>query len=198
MTSYKSIIPKNTTDVDQGDFYWFRTGFTGEEIDRINSFANNYEFRDGKIFSGVNDGSVRRSKLKWLPSTNDSRWLYDKMYDYAVQANDACYKFRLHYAEDNMQYTLYEGNSNGKYDWHIDIGTGLNCLRKLSAVLLLSDPSEFEGGLLQVWTSSQPRTVPLEKGSIVFFPSFMLHRVTPVTSGERRTLVFWMGGDHYM
>lgn len=198
MANYKCIIEKDTSDVDQGDFYWFRTGFSNEEIDEINKFAENYEFRDGQVFSGVNDGSVRRSKLKWLPPTKDSNWLYKKMYDLATTANDSCYKFRLHYAEDSMQYTLYEGQSQGKYDWHIDIGTGRNSLRKLSAVLLLSDPSEFEGGELQVWTSSVPRTVPLQKGSVVFFPSFMLHRVTPVTSGERRTLVFWMGGDHYM
>ena len=198
MASYKCIIKKDTSDVDQGDYYWFRKGFSDEEIDGINKIADNYEFRDGQVFSGVNDGSIRKSKLKWLPSNQESGWLYKKMFDLANQANNACYKFRLHYAEDSMQYTLYEGNSAGKYDWHIDIGHGVNSLRKLSAVLLLSDPSEFEGGELQIFTSSNPRSVPLEKGSIVFFPSFMLHRVTPVTSGERRTLVFWMGGDHYM
>ena len=126
MTEYKCIIPRNTTDVDQGDFYWFRTGFSNEDIDKINKFSENYQFRDGQVFSGVNDGSVRRSKLKWLPATQDSKWLYKKMFDLANKANDACYKFRLHYAEDNMQYTLYEGESQGKYDWHIDIGTGRN------------------------------------------------------------------------
>ena len=74
---------------------------------------------------------------------------------------------------------------------------GTNSLRKLSAVLLLTDPSEFEGGELQIFTSNQPRTVPLKKGSIVFFPSFFLHRVTEVTKGNRQTLVLWIGGDHY-
>ena len=197
MTSYRNIIEKNTSDVDQGDFYWFRSGFSDEEIDRIHSFARNYEYREGQIFNGVNDGSVRRSKLKWLPSREDSAWLYRKMFELANKANDECYKFRLHYALDDMQYTLYEGDTNGKYDWHIDIGTGNNSLRKLSAVLLLTDPSEFTGGELQVFTSSAPRTVPLEKGSVVFFPSFLLHRVTAVTSGKRQTLVFWMGGDHF-
>ena len=59
MANYKCIIEKDTSDVDQGDFYWFRTGFSNEEIDEINKFAENYEFRDGQVFSGVNDGSVR-------------------------------------------------------------------------------------------------------------------------------------------
>ena len=79
MASYRNIIEKDTSDVDQGDFYWFRSGFSDEEIDRIHSFAGNYEYREGQIFNGVNDGSVRRSKLKWLPSSEDSAWLYRKM-----------------------------------------------------------------------------------------------------------------------
>ena len=71
-------------------------------------------------------------------------------------------------------------------------------MRKLSAVLLLTDPSEFEGGVLQIFTSVQPQDVPLKKGSIVFFPSFFLHRVTQLTKGKRQTLVVWLGGDHYI
>ena len=90
----------------------------------------------------------------------------------ANQVNDTNFKFRLHYVEDAIQYTLYEANCGGKYDWHIDIGKGVNSPRKLSAVVLLTDPSEFEGGVLQIFTSVQPENVPLKKGSIVFFPSF--------------------------
>jgi PKHD-type hydroxylase len=197
MVNYKHIINKNIDDVDQSTYFLFKDGFSDEEINRINIFADMFKYKESSVFNGVNDGSIRKSKLKWLPDTKDSAWFYTKMFELANIANNDCYKFRLHYAEDHMQYTLYEGNSNGKYDWHIDIGSGVNALRKLSAVLLLTDPSEFTGGELQIFSTNVPVTVPLVKGSIVFFPSFLLHRVTPVTSGERKTLVFWMGGDHY-
>ena len=197
MISSKIIVPKNLESVDQSNYYWFHDGFSNEEIDKIHEYADKFEYREGQIFSGFQTDKVRRSKLKWLAPNNECRWLYQKIFDLANTANDACFKFKLHYAEDAFQYTLYEANCAGKYDWHIDIGQGTNSLRKLSAVLLLTDPSEFEGGELQIFTSNQPRTVPLKKGSIVFFPSFFLHRVTEVTKGNRQTLVLWIGGDHY-
>ena len=194
MASYRNIIEKDTSEVDQGDFYWFRSGFSDEEIDRIHSFAENYEYREGQIFNGVNDGSVRRSKLKWLPSSQESAWLYKKMFELANKANDACYKFRLHYALDDMQYTLYEGNSNGKYDWHIDTDKGEASLRKISFTLQLSDPSEYEGGDLEFMTSRDTLQAPKKQYTSVIFPSYLLHRVTPVTRGVRKSLVLWVGG----
>jgi len=198
MSNYKNIINKNLADVNQANYYWFKNAFTDDEIDKIHNFASKYEFRKGGIGKEGTINKIRNSKIKWLPSKSESEWLYEKIFDYTKKANDAVYKFRLHYSEDSFQYSLYEGNVNGKYDWHLDIGMGSLALRKLSGVLLLSDPSEFEGGELQIFKGSNPVTVPLKKGSLVFFPSFMLHRVTPVTSGERRTLVFWIGGDHYL
>lgn len=191
----KKIVIPTDVKVDQSNYYWFKNGFTDADIECIETMAKEYDFRDGKTFS--KNSNIRRSKIKWLHPTAISNWLYVKMYKLAKKANDACYRFRLHHAEDSMQYTLYEGENEGKYDWHIDIGMGSNAFRKLSAVLLLSDPTEFEGGLLQIYTG-RLQTVPLQKGSVVFFPSFLLHRVTPVISGKRKTLVCWIGGDHYL
>ena len=64
--------------------------------------------------------------------------------------------------------------------------------------MLLSDPSEFEGGELQVKTcSDQISTLETKKGRAWFFPSYTLHRVTPVTKGVRRSLVLWSGGPEF-
>ena len=196
--SQKIIIPKQLDSIDQGNYYWFANGFNDEEIDRIHKHADNLSYIKSGIFRNHSVEEVRRSKLKWLYHNKECEWLYKKIFDLANQANEATFKFRLHYVEDAIQYTLYEANSAGKYDWHIDIGKGKNSLRKLSAILLLTDPSEFEGGILQIFTSVQPEDIPLKKGSIVFFPSFFLHRVTEVTKGNRQTLVIWLGGDHYI
>ena len=196
--SQKIIIPKEIDSIDQGNYYWFVNGFSDEEIDRIHKYANKFPYVESGIFRNHSVEQVRRSKLKWLHPNKECEWLYKKIFDLANKANDENYKFRLHYVEDAIQYTLYEANFAGKYDWHIDIGKGINSLRKLSAVLLLTDPSEFEGGTLQIFTSVQPQDIPLKKGSIVFFPSFFLHRVTELTKGKRQTLVVWLGGDHYI
>ena len=70
--------------------------------------------------------------------------------------------------------------------------------RKLTLVLQLSDPSEYEGGELQSLTSLQPGTVNKKKGIIAAFPSWTLHQVTPVTKGVRKTLVIWVAGPQFI
>ena len=69
--------------------------------------------------------------------------------------------------------------------------------RKVSVIVQLSDTSEYKGGELQINTGGQIKTIPKVKGSVVIFPSYLLHRVTPVTTGLRKSLVLWAGGGHY-
>ena len=70
--------------------------------------------------------------------------------------------------------------------------------RKLSCTIELSDHGvDYEGGKLQANKGNGITELPQGKGTATFFPSFFIHRVTPVTMGERRSLVLWIGGDHY-
>jgi PKHD-type hydroxylase len=80
----------------------------------------------------------------------------------------------------------------------MDIGAENECTRKLSLVVQLSSPDEYEGGGLEIMASSEPVQVTKEKGLICAFPSFILHRVTPVTKGTRRTLVIWIAGPDFV
>jgi predicted 2-oxoglutarate/Fe(II)-dependent dioxygenase YbiX len=91
------------------------------------------------------------------------------------------------------QYTVY-GVGDG-YGWHIDCGS-LN-RRKLSFTLQLSDPADYDGGELEIWTGAEPQVMPKEKGTLIAFPSFMLHRVKPVTRGVRKALVIWASGEPF-
>ena len=81
--------------------------------------------------------------------------------------------------------------------WHQDIGYGRSNQRKLAMTVQLSDPSEYEGGDFQVWIGgdeSNIQTIPRKKGDIAIFPAYLMHRVTPITRGHRKCLVFWTGG----
>jgi len=72
--------------------------------------------------------------------------------------------------------------------------------RKVSMVVQLSDPSEYEGGELQYFKGGNPEnseSIMKMKGLTVVFPSYMMHRVTPITKGVRKSLVLWLGGEHY-
>jgi PKHD-type hydroxylase len=70
-------------------------------------------------------------------------------------------------------------------------------VRKLSLSLLLND--DFEGGEFHInqGNEKQPIIVPTKKGRAILFPSFMIHRVTPVTKGIRRSLVVWVLGPKF-
>ena len=90
--------------------------------------------------------------------------------------------------------------SNGFYGWHQDESMGscnvMGLTRKLSASLILSDPSEYEGGDL-ILRLAEEVVVPKTQGTLVVFPSYTIHQVTPVTSGERFSAVAWALGNEW-
>ena len=114
-----------------------------------------------------------------------------------------------------MQYGIY--SDGGHYDWHIDNypapipittrrslsgNSTMMVNRKISVTIFLNDPDEYEGGELDIETDgprADPRynTFKLSKGSIVVFPSNRWHRVRPVTSGVRKSLVAWVFGPPF-
>merc|ERR1712130_546454 len=98
-----------------------------------------------------------------------------------------------------IQFAVYNASDKGEYNWHQDTGVyGKTAKRTLSAVVQLSPPDDYEGGRLQV-RNYQYRIVepPRTRGSIVFFRSFLIHRVTPVTKGVRRSLAIWIEGQDF-
>ena len=97
------------------------------------------------------------------------------------------------------QYAEYlEG---GFYNWHMDSNIRMAAMppvRKISMTLLLTDPKDFEGGELELFIGnkldSKENKINIKQGEAVFFASFLLHRVAPVTKGNRKALVMWFGG----
>ena len=97
---------------------------------------------------------------------------------------------------EDFQYTVYHGSDGGHYDWHVDLGD-LARLRKLSLSLQLTDPSEYEGCELQIHDGRRVETAPRERGTVIVFPSYVLHRVTPITRGVRKAVVVWTTGPKF-
>lgn len=144
---------------------------------------------DGQV-----DNVIRKTKISWIEYNKDSEWLYDKLGFIARQLNGIHYDFDLSGLAENMQYTVYD-EVGSHYDWHMDKGVmGSLPPRKLSLVLQLSDPSEYEGGDLLLLYGKDPVAMERSKGLVVGFPSWILHKVTPITRGARRTLVLWVNG----
>jgi PKHD-type hydroxylase len=121
-------------------------------------------------------------------------WFGSDMFFYGIKANLDCkWGFHLDSCEA-VQFAQYESSQH--YNWHIDTFflSAKDYDRKVTVICLMNDPSEFEGGKLEMRFEQKEHTVPLNKGTIVAFPSFIEHRVTPVTSGTRYTATMWVNG----
>ena len=113
-----------------------------------------------------------------------------------VEANNVMWKFDLSTMNEQIQYTEYYGSNEGGYEWHMDCGEKIQNQRKISVTVQLSDSNEYEGGDLE-FNIGRKLTAQRGIGTAVIFPSFYLHRVTPVTSGIRKSFVLWVGGEPY-
>jgi PKHD-type hydroxylase len=196
---------------DPQQWYWFKEGLTKEEVSKIIKLASELPVErattigsDGEAIEGNDPEGVRSSMVKWVPQNRDWDWLYKRLIGFAEEANNNLWQFDLHSAPEQIQYTEYYAHENGHYDWHQDIGPGeLPSRRKVSITIQLSDSDEYEGGELQITSGGDTSndwgatTCPRGRGVAVLFPSYMMHRVSPVTKGTRRSLVLWVGGSHY-
>ena len=190
------VQPEN----DPQQYYWFEKGFTPAELDKIYKDVANIPFEKATIIGGEDteiDKTVRSSSIKWIPQSNEWSWLYDKLTGMASEANKALWDFDLISAIELIQYTEYYDVEGGHYDWHQDIGPGDASKRKVSITVQLSESDEYDGGDLQIWPGGKIKTAERVLGGVTVFPSCLLHRVTPVTKGVRKSLVFWVGGIPY-
>jgi len=178
-------------------YVWWEGAFNEQELNWLQTKAREAK-QDAYVgeqgVGGVNP-DIRRSQVSWLSNTSDTRWVFEKLGFVASRLNANNFGFDLTGFGEPLQLTHYSQSENGMYGWHQDYGGSIS--RKLSLVLQLSDPSEYEGGNLQVKTGSEPQTVRKQRGLIAAFPSYVLHQVTPVTQGNRQSLVAWVSGPQF-
>jgi len=136
--------------------------------------------------------SMRTSNQSWLCWDT---WVAGIMHNIFISANNDFFKYDLDHFDSGIQATKYEVGQ--KYGWHVDDGDSIKKPRKLSMSLVLG--SEFTGGELEIFDSFQNKnlTYDIKPGNVVIFPSWMSHRVKPVTSGTRYSLVAWMNGPEF-
>lgn len=169
-----------------------RTGcFTPDECARVVEMGAAIRKRSG-IARGEHDG-IRDSRVCFITPGPDTAWIYARLEELVMAANRQ-FQFHLTGFHEPLQIAEYE--SGGHYDWHVDIGTDVTSGRKLSASVQLSDGDSYEGGdleFLNVKLVKPQRSI----GSLTIFPSYLAHRVTPVTRGVRHSLVAWVHGDSF-
>lgn len=180
---------------------WTLDFLSQEDCDKVEKYCAELVTSEGSIDAGLaiqnyqQNSDIRESKVGWLAQSQETERLYKMVADFVRGVNQSYYGFRLNGFEEKIQYAEYP-EGHGHYDWHLDIGPKAN-FRKLSLVIQLSDPESYEGGELQIMKSKTIDVAPRKRGAIVVFPSFILHRVTPVTKGVRKSLAIWISGPPF-
>ena len=144
---------------------------------------------------GGTDTKKRVTTISWIPF-KEMGHMYVDLNNFIQKANENHFGFGDIQVTENAQFTEYP--EGGFYDWHMDCDVNMDHeppVRKISMTLLLNDPSEFEGGDLELMAPG--KFAELKQGHAIIFASFLNHRVNPVTKGMRQSLVCWFGGKPF-
>lgn len=179
-------------------FAFWEGGFSESQCFQIKEIGEKLIPQVAIVGEGRVDKEIRRSKTSWLACNDETMWVYDKLAWIVRQLNGQFFQFDIQGFKEDLQYTVYSSEDKGHYDYHMDNGFWADrAPRKLSLVLQLSSPDEYEGGDLELLTGSEPFKARRDLGILYAFPSYILHRVTPVTKGTRRSLVAWLTGPRF-
>lgn len=143
------------------------------------------------------DHSYRSSTIRWM-DVEMEKAIVDRMMHFVWRSNRSNFGVEI-VGPFDLQFTEYLGTQKGKYDWHQDVWleSPRPYDRKLSVVVQLSDPENYKGGEFEFFGIAAPGASFAPRGSLLIFPSFLQHRVLPVTSGTRHSLVSWIEGPRW-
>jgi PKHD-type hydroxylase len=171
------------------------------EVQIVENFLSDKELTTGEIGSEGRTLENRKSKIHFFGYSQETKWLFEKINRVIENVNEEYYNFDLN-GYDSIQYSEYRAEDDGRYNFHIDFmhdAIPQNeydfMTRKLSFSLLLND--DYVGGDFEFTFGEKPLQHKLRKGDIILFPSFFMHRVTPVTEGVRKSLVSWVTGPKF-
>lgn len=183
--------------------YWDNV-FTDDELNHIERYCDSFETELGTTFGADSEEEYKKhrvSDVRFFEREDDNSWIFDRLNDTIQQMNAKFYGFDLN-GYNMFQYTKYDASKVGRYDWHTDMefdtshDTGIEP-RKLSIIMPLNE--DYEGGEFQINMSNEhsPAIIKQKRGRVIGFPSFLLHRVTPLTRGIRKSIVIWVVGPKF-
>ena len=179
--------------LDQVNFsaFW-KDAFSKEECQKIIDIAKNKGLIKGTT---VGKSDARESKISWLFPSDNMDWAFRRVTDIVLNLNERFFKFDLFGLNEGFQFTNYKAPS-GKYGKHMDMGINM-AVRKMSVSIQLTDPKEYKGGELYLYQGEKGDLMDKTQGTLIMFPSYVLHEVMPVTKGERNSLVTWVTGKQF-
>ena len=183
---------------DFADFVLYEGAFSLPEVDTICGYWESEKVKAAAVNKNQREhlsSEIRETDVQFLQPTAQHNWIYDRLTQCIVGANESRYRFDLQGFYEPLQLAKYRVGQF--FDWHYDFGAGIASIRKLSISVQLSDDDEYAGGDLQFRVNTETHDTPRKKGTVAVFPSFITHRVTPITMGARFSIVGWATGRPY-
>ncbi|WP_339949146.1 2OG-Fe(II) oxygenase [uncultured Albimonas sp.] len=172
--------------------------FSPEDCAQVVALADDASLAEARLVGGRRQSEIRRARIAWIEDLPETDWISSRLARAFAEANRAAFDFAVESFEERAQVALYDGSEQGGFDWHSDVGEGpLARRRKLTVVVQLSAPDDYEGGELELNGDGRPRVADRAQGAAVAFPAFALHRVAPVTRGRRWSLTLWAHGPTF-
>lgn len=179
--------------------FWtvFAEAFSLAECAQLCDLFARLDAQEGGLVAGRFDNKVRQSALVWLPESEDVSWVHARMARLAADANAQLFNYALDGFDEQLQMAAY--GPGHYYDWHIDRGRGSTAgRRKLTLSVQLTQPDAYVGGELEINADGHPFQAPRAQGTAVAFAATTLHRVAPIISGQRHSLVAWVHGPNFV
>ena len=176
---------------------YYKCSLPVELIDLAKAELLNVEGFDAttEIDASKKDHAVRNTFVRFAPEWH---WFNGILYQAGIEANSKMnWKFDINQRE-TIQFAEYKNNQH--YNWHMDtfLMSGKATDRKVTVVCVMSNPEEYVGGSLQIKDLVGEVHAPeLKKGDVIVFPSFLIHRVTPVAAGTRYSAALWLSGPAF-
>lgn len=177
---------------------YVRDFLTPEECNSIINIGNSHQ-RVVSVVNETNDviNSIRRNHVVFLKSVDTANeWIFSKVANTVNSLNRQFWNFDLKFLE-TLQFTIYD-EPGDFYTAHMDMGHNRVEARKLSIVVQLSDPADYQGSNLQLHSCGMDfYNTMRDRGTLIAFPSYMVHQVTPLLVGTRYSLVSWVCGPTF-
>jgi PKHD-type hydroxylase len=172
--------------------------FSPEECDRALTLVNAAPLQDVLVRrddASAPGSELRRSRVSVVPWIKEVEWICQRLAAAVLECNKSLYNFHLTGLVENLQIDQYQAGAF--FDWHQDFAFREASLRKLNVIVQLSDGSQYEGGDVEFFAGRGAQKAIRSKGALLIFPSFVTHRITPVTAGTRHAIAAWISGPPF-
>lgn len=197
----ESILPTMQKEIPP--YVWYPRLFSPPEVAELIRLGESCSLQDGRIGNGIDGNTLVDEDYRCVKTSSLSAemvpWAYERLRSRVSSANNDFFRYDLVGFHEQLVFLRYDFDPAhpGKYLWHQDIGGGMSSLRKLSTVTQLSEPTDYDGCRLRMFSNKDFDPEHVDCGDTLIFPSYLPHSVTPITRGTRYSLVSWVTGPAF-